>query len=91
MPRLVTRAWNLTKALAAFVADGIATVSKEEYERRLGICDGCVPPDGWRVGAVCRHTGCGCYIAVKAKGRAWKCQVGKWDEKPSCGESTTGV
>lgn len=85
MPPLHQQVWNLTKALVAFVADGCATVSKEVYSARLHAC---LAPEGGaehcenlineeRCG---RATGCGCYIAVKAKGRAWDCPRGKWTE-----------
>jgi hypothetical protein len=77
-------AWNLTRAVADFAADvaahGIrgALVSAEEYERRLAICESCVPPEGYRTGNRCSHQGCGCYLSVKAKGRAFHCPVKKW-------------
>jgi hypothetical protein len=75
MPSLLKRVWNLAKALADFVADGCQTVSAEEYAARLAVCDGCE----LRNGSWCSHSKCGCLIAAKAKGRAWKCPTGKWE------------
>ena len=83
-PSLVTQAWNLAASLAAFVADGCRTVTKDEYERRLGICDRCEHRDGSR----CMK--CGCYLPAKVRGRAWGCPIGKWGNKPDkrkCGEA----
>jgi len=71
-------AWNLAKALSEFAADVAANglrdaiVDQSEYERRLAICDACALRSGGR----CLH--CGCFLAVKAKGRAWKCPKNKW-------------
>lgn len=73
MPSAPRMAWNLTKSLAAFVADGCKTVDAEEYERRLTICDQCEHRRERR----CLK--CGCRIDIKARGRAWKCKLGKWD------------
>lgn len=72
MPSLVARAWNLTRSLAAFVSDGCTFVSKDEYERRLTICDGCE----FRSGNWCSQ--CGCKLSLKASGRAFQCPVGRW-------------
>jgi hypothetical protein len=74
MPSAARRAWNLAGALASFVCDGCAMVSKEVYEIRLGICDDCDRRDGnW-----CAQ--CGCRLSLKARGRAFKCPLGKWPE-----------
>jgi len=74
MPPMHTRAWNLTKALAAFVADGLKTVTEEQYARRLSICEGC----GERRENFCLQ--CGCYLAWKATGRAFQCPLKKWPD-----------
>jgi len=74
MPPIQQRVWNLGKALVDFVADGCATVSKEEYAARLAACDTC----NHRKGVWCRHKKCGCCTMIKAKGRAWNCPLGKW-------------
>ena len=74
-PRAVSlsrRAWNLASSLAAFAADGGRMVSKEQYAQRLAICDDCHRRQDSRCGA------CGCYLPVKAKGRAMKCPLDKW-------------
>ena len=72
-PSIPKRAWNLAVSLAAFVADGCKTVDKEEYERRLHICDECE----FRSSTRCLK--CGCNLSLKAKGRAFKCPIGKWN------------
>lgn len=73
-PGFSARVWNLTKALTAFVADGLKTVTPEQYQERLQICDTC----DRRQGGSCLE--CGCNLALKAKGRAFKCPLGKWPE-----------
>ncbi len=83
MPSAVRQVLSLTKAVAAFVADGCETVTLEEYRSRI---EACLHPEGdsehcenlvdeKRCG---KETGCGCYIALKAKGRVWDCPRGKW-------------
>jgi hypothetical protein len=72
-PSLLAQAWSLSKAVAEFVADGLKTVDKEEYRRRLEICEGCDRRENHR----CAE--CGCFLAVKAKGRVWTCPLGKWN------------
>lgn len=82
-------AWNLAKAVADFGADVLknglrgALVSPEEYQRRLAKCDKCLPPDGYRTGDRCSHQGCGCYLSIKAKGRAFHCPIGEWERNDS--------
>ncbi|WP_437187877.1 hypothetical protein SH668x_001288 [Planctomicrobium sp. SH668] len=71
-PSLLQQGWNLAQTLAAFTADGFQTVSKVEYERRLRICDSC----DRRVGMRCMQ--CGCGLAAKARGRAFRCPLEKW-------------
>lgn len=73
MPAVATMGWSLTKALAAFVADGCKTVTAEQYERRLNACDSCEHRRKTRC------IKCGCNLAIKARGRAWKCPEEKWD------------
>ena len=58
--------------LADFVADGLKTVSKQEYEARLKICDACDQRRGNRCLV------CGCRLSLKARGRAFQCPLGKW-------------
>jgi hypothetical protein len=76
-PPLRIQAWNLAAALTAFVADGFRTVSKEAYEARLNICNRCDE----RRGTSCLQ--CGCRLAWKASGRAFKCPLDKWPELPT--------
>jgi hypothetical protein len=78
-PPLLQRAWNLAVALTEFVADGFKTVSPEQYAERIRTCDNC--PGGYRSGPICTHAKCGCVIALKARGRAWKCPAGFWPEQ----------
>ena len=72
MPSLPHRAWNLTVALAQFAADGCHVISEAEYRARLEVCDTC-EHRSWRT-----CVKCGCNLAMKAKGRAWRCPLGKW-------------
>jgi len=84
-PSVIQMAWNFTEAIAQFAADvrthGLhgAFVDRDEYRRRLEICDQCIPPSGYRLGNRCSHQACGCFLVAKARGRAWRCPVGKWD------------
>lgn len=72
MPPLSTQIWNVMGSLAAFVADGAKTVSAEEYQRRLEICETC--PRRRRN----RCLECGCRLSIKAQARAMRCPLGKW-------------
>ena len=72
-PSLTMRAWSLAGALALFAADGFQRVPRDEYERRLGICDGC----DQRKNNSCQK--CGCNLTAKAAGRVFQCPLGKWD------------
>ena len=78
-PPLHRQAWNLARSLADFVADGLKTLSKEEYEARLKICDACDQRRGNRCLV------CGCRLSLKARGRAFQCPLGKW---PAVGTSS---
>ena len=71
-PSLAEKAWNLAAAIAGFVADGCQTVGHAEYAQRLRICDTCEQ----REAAICKQ--CGCYIPLKAQGRAMQCPLGRW-------------
>ncbi len=74
MPPVATQAWNLLNAVTDFVADGLKTVSREEYEARLAICEDCDQRRGNRC------VKCGCHLTVKARGRAFLCPLRKWPE-----------
>jgi hypothetical protein len=69
---LAQRAWNLAESLAAFIADGLQTVTKEQYQQRLEICDQC----DRREGGMCLE--CGCLLAIKARIRVSHCPLEKW-------------
>jgi len=71
-PSLMQQGWNVAQALAAFTADGFKTVTAEQYEQRLAICDTCDRRSGTR----CLQ--CGCGLALKARGRAFQCPLKKW-------------
>ncbi len=71
-PHLLSRVWNLSRSLTAFVSDGLTTVDREQYERRLAICDAC----DQRWNDDCKI--CGCRLSLKARGRAFSCPLGKW-------------
>lgn len=79
MPSLAAQMWNATKALAAFVSDGLTTVSQEEYEHRLGVCEVC--PNR----ANTRCSLCGCHLELKARGRAFNCPANKWNYEKNLG------
>lgn len=72
VPGFATMAWNLASSLLAFVADGLTTVTAEQYRERLQICDTCDK----RTGATC--TLCGCNTEIKAHGRAFQCPQNLW-------------
>ena len=74
-PAFYRQAWNAVNAVASFVSDGVRTATKEQYEERLSICESCEA----RVGNRCRR--CGCNLSLKAKGRAFKCPLGKWPDR----------
>jgi len=71
-PSLARQAWNLARSLADFVADGCKTVTPEQYQARLEICDGC---DHRRNNRCMKF---GCRLSLKAQGRAFKCPEAKW-------------
>jgi hypothetical protein len=54
------------------VGDGCALVDDAEYRRRLQVCHACDRRRGRRC------TECGCWIGVKARGRAFICPLGRW-------------
>jgi len=71
-PPLMRQAWNLAQSLTDFVADGCKTVTEDQYRQRLEICDGC------RFRRKSRCVRCGCYLVLKARGRAFRCPADKW-------------
>jgi hypothetical protein len=75
-PPWYQKVWNLTTSVASFVADGMKTVNKEQYDERLAICSVCAE----RKGNSC--TRCGCNLTLKAQGRAFECPLSKWPKIP---------
>ena len=73
-PPMRQRVWNLARSLTDFVMDGLKTVTAEQYEDRLKICDGC----DRRREDYCVE--CGCSLSLKARGRAFQCPLQKWPE-----------
>jgi len=73
LPPLTTQAANLFQSVVAFVGDGCGIVDDQQYRRRLEICQTC----GQRTGMRC--AACGCWINVKARGRVFRCPIGKWE------------
>ena len=71
-PEMRSRPWNFIKSMADFVADGCTTLSQEDYRARLMVCTHCAE----RTDNTCAI--CGCYLALKARGRAFKCPLGRW-------------
>lgn len=84
-PSLLQQGWNAAKALGSFIADGLTTVSTEEYERRLSICDTCEH----RADNRCNL--CGCFLELKAKGRAFDCPANKWNQSTIPDQQLTKV
>ena len=71
-PPLVTQVSNIFQSVVAFVGDGCGIVHDAQYRQRLEICREC----DRRTGKRC--TACGCWINVKARGRAFSCPLGRW-------------
>lgn len=78
------KAKSFGRSIAAFALDGMAMVDATEYDRRLTICDACKH----RSGSSCSI--CGCRLALKAKGRAFSCPLGRWTSAASPPASRTG-
>ncbi|MFM7863946.1 MAG: DUF6171 family protein [Planctomycetaceae bacterium] len=67
---------NLTRAIAAHVADGLKKVDTADLQQRLEVCSVCeLRKDD-------RCTVCGCYLAEKASWRSSECPLGKWNQNP---------
>ncbi len=73
MPPLATQASNLFQSVVAFVGDGCGIVDDAQYRQRLEICRTCDRCTGNRCAA------CGCWINVKARGRVFRCPIGRWE------------
>jgi glycosyltransferase involved in cell wall biosynthesis/ADP-heptose:LPS heptosyltransferase/predicted O-methyltransferase YrrM len=77
-PSIVQEAMNLAKSAAKVVSDAAkgkdVVASKEEQDRRLGICEKCDIYDIAR--KRCRQ--CGCRMDMKAMLASMRCPIGKW-------------
>ncbi|MFN9822510.1 MAG: DUF6171 family protein, partial [Planctomyces sp.] len=73
LPGRITMAANLTRAVAAHVADGLQKADAQELQRRLETCSVCELRNDDRC------TVCGCYLAEKASWRSSECPLGKWN------------
>ena len=74
---IVTQAKNVVKAVGQAIKNP-TPVSKEEQERRLGICKGTVdtPKCDFYLNGRCLK--CGCYVNWKSRLEAWHCPIQKW-------------
>ena len=72
-PPLASQASNAFQSVVAFVGDGCDIVDDAKYRQRLEICRTCDRLNGNRC------TACGCFIYVKARGRIFRCPVGRWE------------
>ena len=85
-PGLMRRAANFGAAVVRHVVSGFRRLTTEEYEERMAICRGggesppC--PEFQKVGQVCRHNDCGCWLDHKAKWASANCPLGKWPDVP---------
>lgn len=76
LPGRITMAANLTRAVAAHVADGLKKVETMDLQQRLEVCSVC------ELRRDDRCTVCGCYLAEKASWRSSECPLGKWNQNP---------
>lgn len=70
---IATQASNLFESVVAFVGDGCGIVDDAQYHTRLEICRECDRRTENRCSA------CGCFIRVKARGRIFRCRIGRWE------------
>ncbi len=89
-PSVFRKVQNLAVAVFNHAVDGLATVSTEEYQKRLAICRGC---EFFRPKAMtCQHEDCGCYLVVKAHWASESCPLAKWlgEAPPTTGTPPCG-
>ena len=77
--------WNAAVALTQFVADGCQTIPAADYRARLEICESCDRQQNGR----CLE--CGCWLSLKARGRAWHCPLDKWPHTDRATDSPAGA
>jgi hypothetical protein len=71
-PSVAEMTWSFTSAMKDFAKSGFETVNKEDYDKRVEICNICP----WRDNMTC--TKCGCFINLKAKIKESKCPDDRW-------------
>jgi len=71
-PSLTEQMKSFSGALVDFVATGFETVTKEDYKRRIEICNSC------EMYTHKRCLLCGCYMPAKAWIPAQICKKGSW-------------
>lgn len=71
-PTLLEKTSSFISSVKEFVEDGMKTVSKEEFDERMKICDGC----DQRSGNSCKI--CGCGLVAKLSLRISECPLKKW-------------
>lgn len=81
LPKAVTMAGNLGKALVGFIADGGKSVTEEQLEQRLLVCSDCPQRRNTRCAV------CGCYLAAKAKLASQACPLGLWEKNTEAAEA----
>lgn len=82
LPGTAAQLLSVAGAAARFVADGMRLCSDDVYRARLEVCKCCDQLLGDRCAA------CGCFVSVKARGRALKCPVGKWPDDTAAAEES---
>lgn len=70
-PSMASRLWHLATDVAAFASEP-GFVTAEEYQDRLSACESC----DRRQEGQCLE--CGCFVSLRAKGKAWDCPLNKW-------------
>lgn len=70
--RRIRHVMSFAQAAIRFIGDGMKTVSNEERQRRINICNACPMKSGNRCGI------CTCDLAAKAAMRLEQCPVSKW-------------
>lgn len=73
-PSLLRRAATAAKAVVKHIAAGCPTVSDEEKQRRLALCQVCSEFNAGN--ATCRK--CGCKLKLKAAWSLERCPLGRW-------------
>lgn len=83
-PTLLQLSSNFSKAVFAWAKGGFKIVSKDEFDRRLGVCRQCPLWDekGYAGWGRCRHGKCQCTM-IKHWLATEKCPDGKWEKKKS--------